>query len=133
MAPSPTTSIIRPRWISNSLRGERNLTPNAPPLRLLTRSGMRRCANVLLRFARKIRSRQRRRRSGVMSERVRFQADANFNALIVKGLPRRQPLIDIQSADAAGLAGMPDPEVLALTAQSGRILVSHDYHTMPTH
>lgn len=68
-----------------------------------------------------------------MSERVRFQADANFNALILKGLLRRQPSIDIQSAEAAELSGVPDPEVLALTAQSGRILISHDYHTMPTH
>jgi hypothetical protein len=46
-----------------------------------------------------------------MNERVLFQADANLNALIVRGLLRRQPLIDIQTADAAGLAGLPDPEV----------------------
>ncbi|HEY7976246.1 MAG TPA: DUF5615 family PIN-like protein [Ktedonobacterales bacterium] len=68
-----------------------------------------------------------------MSERVRFQADANFNAVIMRGLLRRQPLMDIQTADAAGLAGVPDPEVLARAAQSGRVLVSHDYHTMPRH
>jgi len=59
-----------------------------------------------------------------MSERVRFQADANFNAFIVKGLLRRQPGIDIQSAEAAGLS---------LAAQAGRILITHDYRTMPTH
>ena len=29
-----------------------------------------------------------------MSERVRFQADANFSAVIVKGMLRRQPLVD---------------------------------------
>lgn len=68
-----------------------------------------------------------------MSERVRFQADANFNALIIKGIVRRQPLVDIQTADASGLAGITDPEILAHTLQSGRILVSHDYHTMPGH
>lgn len=68
-----------------------------------------------------------------MSEHVHFQADANFNAVIVKGLLRRQPLIDIQSADEAGLAGVPDPEVLVRAAESRRILVSHDYHTMPDH
>lgn len=66
-----------------------------------------------------------------MSERVRFQADANFNALIIKGVLRRESRFDIQSAAAAGLAGVPDLEVLARSAQSGRILVSHDYHTMP--
>ncbi len=68
-----------------------------------------------------------------MNARVRFQADANFNNWIVKGLLRRQPSIDIQTADAANLAGIPDPEVLFLAAQSGRILVSHDYRTMPSH
>ncbi len=68
-----------------------------------------------------------------MSERVRFQADANLSVLIIKGMLRRQPLVDILTADAAGLAGISDPEVLALAARSGRILVSHDYHTMPGH
>lgn len=68
-----------------------------------------------------------------MSERVRFQADANFNALIIKGILRREPLVDIQTAVAAGLADLPDPEVLARAAQFGRVLVSHDYHTMPAH
>jgi hypothetical protein len=66
-----------------------------------------------------------------MGERVRFQADANFNALILKGLLRRQPLVDIQTAETAGLTGVADPEVLALAAYAGRVLVSHDYHTMP--
>ena len=68
-----------------------------------------------------------------MSERVRFLADANFSAVILKGMLRRQPRVDIQTADAAALAGIPDPEVLARAAQSGRVLVSHDYHTMPGH
>jgi uncharacterized protein DUF5615 len=68
-----------------------------------------------------------------MSDRVRFQADANLNALIIRGALRRQPLIDFQTADAADLSGVPDQEVLARAAQSGRILVSHDYRTMPGH
>lgn len=68
-----------------------------------------------------------------MSGQVRFQGDANFNNLIVKGVLRRQPLIDFQTGEAAGLRGMSDPEVLRLTATSGRVLVSHDYHTMPTY
>lgn len=68
-----------------------------------------------------------------MSDRVRFQADANLKALIIKGLLRRQPLVDMQSADAAELAAIPDPEVLARAAAAGRILVSHDYHTIPDH
>ncbi len=68
-----------------------------------------------------------------MSERIRFQADANFNGLVIKGVLRRQPLVDFQTADVAALTCVPDPEVLARTAQAGRILVSHDFHTMPTH
>lgn len=68
-----------------------------------------------------------------MRTRVRFQADANFNALIVKGILRRQPLVDIQTAESAELARISDPEVLDRAAQAGRLLVSHDYHTMPKH
>ena len=66
-------------------------------------------------------------------KRPRFQADANFNALIVKGAVRRQLGVDIQTAVAAGLAGVADAEVLARAALSDRILLSHDYHTMPNH
>lgn len=68
-----------------------------------------------------------------MKERVRFLADANFNATIIKGILRRQPLIDVQTADSAGLAGVSDPVVLARASQSGRILLSHDFRTMPGH
>jgi hypothetical protein len=45
---------------------------------------------------------------------VRFQADADRNFLIVRKLLRREPDIDFQSATQAGLAGLSDPEVLAL-------------------
>lgn len=41
--------------------------------------------------------------------------------------------MDFQTGEVAGLRGMPDPDVLRHTAASGRVLVSHDYHTMPTH
>jgi hypothetical protein len=64
---------------------------------------------------------------------VRFQADADRSFLIVRKLLRREPDIDFQSATQAGLAGLSDPEVLALAARGGRILVSHDETTMPRH
>ena len=64
---------------------------------------------------------------------VRFQADADLNHIIVKAMVRREPSIDFQTAHVAGLVGVPDPEVLALAAQAGRILVTHDRKTMPTH
>lgn len=65
--------------------------------------------------------------------RIRFQADADFNQIIVRATLRLEPTIDFQTAPTAGLAGMNDPEVLKLAASQGRILVSHDRKTMPTH
>lgn len=65
--------------------------------------------------------------------KIRYQADADLNADIVTGIRRREPLIDIQSADEAGLRRVPDPLVLVYAAREGRILVSHDRKTMPRH
>lgn len=63
--------------------------------------------------------------------RVRFQADADLNHLILLATVRREPAIAFQTAPAAGLAGLSDREVLALAAREGRVLVTHDYRTMP--
>ena len=63
---------------------------------------------------------------------VRFQADADLKQAIVTGVTRRQPTLDFQSANAAGLEGKKDLEVLAIAAQEQRILVTHDRRTMPT-
>jgi Domain of unknown function (DUF5615) len=65
--------------------------------------------------------------------RVRFQADADLDGRILRGLRRAAPQIDIRTAAEAGLAGLKDPEVLRITADTGRILVSQDRRTMPTH
>lgn len=65
--------------------------------------------------------------------RVRFQADADLNEDIVTGLMRREPRIDFQIADAAGLRGQDDAVVLARAAEERRVLVSHDRKTMPRH
>ncbi|MEX0271940.1 DUF5615 family PIN-like protein [Leptolyngbyaceae cyanobacterium UHCC 1019] len=62
---------------------------------------------------------------------VRYQADADLDQAIVTGVLRRQPTIDFQTAFAAGLEGVKDPEVLAIAAKQERILVSHDRRTMP--
>jgi Domain of unknown function (DUF5615) len=64
---------------------------------------------------------------------VRFQADPDLNAEIVAGVLRREPSIDFQTADEANLRWVPDPEVLTLAAQEGRILATHDRRTMPRH
>jgi len=51
----------------------------------------------------------------------------------VRGVVRSEPRIDFNSAQAARFDGVPDPEVLAFAADAGRILVSHDFQTIPEH
>ena len=65
--------------------------------------------------------------------RIRFQADADLNQVIVKATLRLEPGIDFQTAPAAGLAGLDDADVLKLAAEQGRVLVSHDHKTIPAH
>ena len=65
--------------------------------------------------------------------RLRFQADEDFNQTIVLAITRREPGIDFQTVTQAGFKGRQDPEVLALAAEAGRILVTHDVRTMPGH
>ncbi len=64
--------------------------------------------------------------------KARFQADADLKQAIVTGVIRRQPNLDFQSANEAGLEGLKDPEVLAFAARDRRVLVTHDRKTMPT-
>lgn len=65
--------------------------------------------------------------------KIKFQADADLNQHIIDAVRRRNPAIDFQTADEAGIRGLPDPDVLAFAANEGRLLVSHDRKTMPTH
>ncbi len=65
--------------------------------------------------------------------KVRFQADADLNEVLVKAVLRREPSMDFQTARAARLAGVSDEDVLALAAASDRIVVTHDRRTMPGH
>jgi len=64
---------------------------------------------------------------------VRFLADASLHHAIVSGCSRREPAIDFLSAHAARLAGIVDSDVLTIAAETGRILVTHDFRTMPKH
>ena len=64
---------------------------------------------------------------------LRFQADADFDHRIIRGLLLRDEGIDFQTSFDAKLRGVPDPEVLQRTAAMGRVLVSHDTKTMPGH
>ena len=64
---------------------------------------------------------------------VRFQADADLNHTIVKATLRREPSMDFQSAHAAGLVGLSDPEVLELAAEYwSRTIARPCPHTLQT-
>ena len=65
--------------------------------------------------------------------KIRFQADADLNQIIVKAALRKEPAIDFQTATDANLAGKSDVEVLKIASKENRILVSHDQRTMPYH
>jgi hypothetical protein len=54
---------------------------------------------------------------------IRFQADADLDRRIVTAILRTNPAVDFQTATAAGLAGLRDPEVLGIAANENRILV----------
>jgi hypothetical protein len=65
---------------------------------------------------------------------IRFQADNDLDHRIVVATRRLVPAIDFQTASALGLQGrVPDDRVLALAAEQGHVLVSHDRRTMPAH
>lgn len=65
--------------------------------------------------------------------KIRFQADADLNQIILLATIRREPSLDFLTADAAGLAGLKDLDVLARAARDERVLISHDQKTMPRH
>jgi len=64
---------------------------------------------------------------------VRFLADANLDQDIVAGILRREPEVDFELPQAVIPERMTDPEVLAVAASLGRVLVTHDVRTMPRH
>jgi hypothetical protein len=64
---------------------------------------------------------------------IRFQADNDLNKAIVDAVLRREPGVDFQTAQAAGLDRLDDETVLRLAALEGRILVTHDKRSMARH
>jgi predicted nuclease of predicted toxin-antitoxin system len=65
--------------------------------------------------------------------RIQFQADANLNPAIGRGLVRREPAINWRPAQSVISDATPDIEVLRLAAEDGRVLVSRDVSTIPAH
>ena len=64
---------------------------------------------------------------------MRFVADENFNNVIVRGLRRRCPTLDLVRVQDIGLAGAADPAILSWAASQGRIVLTHDVRTMSAH
>lgn len=65
--------------------------------------------------------------------KIRFQADNDFNHLIIKAILRREPTIDFKTALSANLSGSKDEDVLLFSAEEHRLLVTHDRKTIPHH
>jgi hypothetical protein len=65
--------------------------------------------------------------------KIIFHADASLDPDIVRGLRRREPSIDFRGAAGYIPDGTPDPEVLHIAAEAGRILVTADVRTMMVH
>jgi len=65
--------------------------------------------------------------------KIRFQADADIDPDIRRGLLRREPSIDFRSAAGVIPDGTLDPQVLRMAAEDNRVLVSGDLRTMPLH
>jgi hypothetical protein len=58
-------------------------------------------------------------------------SDENFRGDIVAGLMLQQPNLPLVRIQDEGLLGAEDPAILDWAAQEKRILLTHDYKTMP--
>jgi hypothetical protein len=65
--------------------------------------------------------------------KIKFQAYADLDGRVLRGLRRTVPEIDIRTAADARLGGLKDSEVLQLSDSYERVLVSQDRGTMPGH
>jgi hypothetical protein len=62
---------------------------------------------------------------------LRLLADENFNGAIVRGLLLRRSALDLVRVQDVGLSGASDPDILAWAGTNDRIVLTHDYRTMP--
>jgi hypothetical protein len=60
----------------------------------------------------------------------KFAADENFNGLILRGLQRERPDLDIVRIQDTAVAGKEDSIVLEWTAHQDRVLLTHDVNTI---
>ena len=64
---------------------------------------------------------------------LRFVSDENFNNVIVRGLRRRLPTIDLVRVQDVSLLHADDPTILAWAGDEGRIVLTHDVTTITAH
>lgn len=64
---------------------------------------------------------------------LRLLIDQDLDHDVLRGLIRRIPQLDAVTAFELGLSEATDPELLTRAAQEGRVIVTHDRKTMPTH
>lgn len=64
---------------------------------------------------------------------VRFLADEDVRAEIIRGMRSREPAIDILDVKNAGLRGAKDDALLEFAAHEDRIIITHDRNTMAGH
>jgi hypothetical protein len=62
---------------------------------------------------------------------LRFVADEDFTRVIVRGVLRTRPDIDLVRVQDVGLRTQDDAAVLEWAAQENRVLLTHDVQTMP--
>lgn len=62
---------------------------------------------------------------------LRLATDENFNNIILRGLLRIYPELDVVRVQDTALYQADDLRVLDWTAQEGRLLLTHDVNTMP--
>lgn len=60
-------------------------------------------------------------------------ADEDFNNVIIHGLLRRLPDLDLRRIQEVGLRTKDDPTILEWAAHEKRVLLTHDSQTMITH
>lgn len=60
---------------------------------------------------------------------LRWAADENFNADIIRGAKRRFPSFDVVPAQHVGLSGTDDPTLLEWCGSNQRLLLTHDAKT----
>ncbi len=68
-----------------------------------------------------------------MAELHKFLTDEDFDNRILRGLLRYRSSLDLVRVQDVGLSGATDPQILHWAAQENRILLTHDFRTMPHH